>query len=111
MSYQVFTSEKKAINNTIELKISPEYAHCFAGIRYFNSSDVQIVPASGSVKLQAKHLTNSQYDDPINPVLDAATPGVESEWGGNVTSVLATPNSLAGIDLTSYQVVVVQNLS
>ncbi|QCQ57717.1 tail protein [Vibrio phage Athena] len=111
MAYQIFTSDKKGIGEIIELPISPEYAHCFAGVRYFDSNDDQIVPTSGSVNIKARHLTNNNYDDVVNADLDASEAGAEAEWGGNVTSVKATPSSLAGTDLATYQVVVVQNLS
>lgn len=111
MAYQVFTSDKKDIGDIITLPISPEYAHCFAGIRYFNSNDVQIKPTAGTVTITARHLTNNNYDEVVNASLDATEAGAESEWGGNVTEVKATPASLAGTDLATYQLVVVQNLS
>ncbi len=111
MAYQIFTSEKKAIGQIIELPISPEYAHCFAGIRYFNSNDAQVIPSAGSITITAKHLTNNNYAEVFNATLDATEAGAESEWGGNVTSAKATPSNLAGTDLATYQLVVVQNLS
>lgn len=111
MSYQIFTSDKKPITDTIELAISPEYAHCFAGIRYFDSSDNQIIPTAGTVTIEAKHLTNNNYDEVVNAALDATEAGAEAEWGGNVTYTKATPSGLAGTNLVKYQLVVVQNLS
>lgn len=111
MAYQVFTSEQKGIGENIELSISPEYAHCFAGLRYFDSNNAQIIPSAGKVNIKARHLTNNNYDDVVNAELEATEAGAESEWGGNVTSVKATPSSLAGTDLATYQLVVVQNLS
>lgn len=111
MAYQIFTSDKKGIGEVIDLPISPEYAHCFAGIRYFNSNDVQILPSAGTVTITARHLTNNNFDEVVNAQLDAASAGAESEWGGNVTEVRATAANLAGVDLATYQLVVVQNLS
>ncbi|AFB83931.1 hypothetical protein VPT02_069 [Vibrio phage VPT02] len=111
MAYQIFSSDKKGIGEIIELPISPEYAHCFAGVRYFDSNDAQIIPSAGSVNIMAKHLTNNNYDEVVNADLDATEAGAEAEWGGNVTAVKVTPSSLAGTDLATYQLVVVQNLS
>lgn len=111
MSYQVFSSDKKQITSSIELKISPEYSHCFAGLRYYDSKGDQVVPTAGEVRIQAKHLTNNKYADVYNPILDASEAGDESDWVGNVTFVKAIPSSLAGADLDTYQIVVVQNLS
>lgn len=109
--YKVFTSKKEKIINSIELKISPEYSRCFAGIRYFNTKGDQITPTKGQITVKAKHLTNNSYSDMHNPVLEATNPGSESEWGGNATFVKATPSNLIGTDLDTYQLVVVQNLS
>lgn len=111
MSFQIFTSDKKTINQNIELGISPDYSHCFAGIRFFNSSGDQVTPTAGTVHIQARHVTNNQYDDPVNAVIDASSKGAEAEWGGNVNSIKAIPSNVAGSAVDTYQVVVVQNLS
>lgn len=110
MAYQVFSSSITPLTDTIELNIAPDLAHCFAGIRYLDSNGDYITPTGGSVQIQAKHLTNNMYENAVNADLLATEPQ-EAEWSGNVTSVKATPSSLAGADLVSYQLVVVQNVS
>lgn len=111
MSYQIFTSDKKPIVETIELEISPEYSHCFAGVRYFDTQGHQILPSAGTVTITAKHLTNNVYDEVVNAKLQADEGGAEAQWGGNVTHAKATPSGLTGTELLTYQLVVVQNLS
>lgn len=111
MSYQVFTSEKISIAQEILMDIAPDYAHCFAGIRYYDAGGTQVAPTNGVTELQAKHLTNNNFDTVINSVLQATNPGSESEWGGNVTQVKATAKNITGTNVATYQLVVVQNLS
>lgn len=106
-----FKSGKKALNEQIALDIDPGYAHCFAGIRYYNAAGDVIAPASGNVRIQIKKLTSQAYIDAHNATIQATAPGSEAEWGNNVVTVQATPSSLAGAGLTHYELVVVQNLS
>lgn len=109
MGFEIFSSDRTAISENIVLDVSPSLSHCFAGVRYFDSNGAQITPTGGTVLIEARHLTNNFFDTVVRGTLDATSPGDEAEWGGNVSQARATPTSLAGTDLTTYQLVVVQN--
>ena len=111
MDYKITNSELTPIADTIEMSIHSGHSHSFAGIRYYDSSKQEIVPTSGSVLIEAKHLTNGNYDSVVNGKLSANIPGDEANWGGNATSVKATPTSLTGSNLAYFQLVVVQNVT
>ncbi len=109
MAYDIFSSDRTALTETIVLMVNPAYSHCFAGIRYYNSAGEQITPTAGTVVINARHVTNNYFDSVTNGTLNATAPGSEAEWGGNVSEARAVPAGLAGTDLATYQLVVVQN--
>lgn len=111
MAHQVFKSDKTNITSTIEMEVSPNLSHCFAGIRYFDSDDNPVTPTAGKVTIEAKFLTNQRYATAFNGVINFDEPAKEAEWGGNVVSVKTTPSNLAGPGLATYQIVVAQNIS
>lgn len=109
MAYISFKSAIVPIAQVINLPISSAYTHCFAGIRFFDDQGVQIVPTLGTVTVEAQRLTNRQFSQVVGSPIDAAVLDEEAEWSANTTNVRATAIDVQGNNVTSYQLVVVQN--
>ncbi|AJF40816.1 tail protein [Vibrio phage phi 3] len=109
MSYLIFTSPKQLVSLPVILQVSPKNTHCFAGVSFFNTNGDEVIPTAGSVKIEAKHLTNNRYSDTVNGTIDVTTSG-EANWGGNVTEVkVSILTAIVGAE--TYQLKVVQNLT
>ncbi|AJF40892.1 L-shaped tail fiber protein assembly [Vibrio phage phi 3] len=106
-SQSISKSPVTPIGSEVILPVDSSVAKYYIGIRYFKSG-VLVTPASGSVQLFRKPLSNPVMGStPVGTFL-ASTPSQEIYITGNTLEFKAKPVSVTTAD--SYQLVVVGNL-
>lgn len=109
MTYAILSSDRTNITDTVTIDVDPELPHNFAGIIFYDANGNEINISGGSVTIEGRHLTNNKFETVVDGVISSSNDAAEGQWSGNVTQVRATPTGLAGTNLATYQLVVVQN--
>lgn len=107
-SFDIFTN-KGAVTDVVEVPILAEFAHSFAGIKFYDAGGVEVTPTAGLLTVEVQPFTHGRWVNPQNPTIDAADPATQADWQGNVTNVRVTPAGVAGA--VTYKVNVICNRS